>query len=259
MAMSEWLEIVHPNDRDDPSFLDLFDGTEHQGGREYRIIDGLGGVRWLRCFRRAVVNGSLVSGIVGVVVDITAEKQRETVLVEQALTDPFTGLINRRGLDRVLVTATQATMGVSLIIVDVDQFKASNDANGHVAGDAVLRRIGAAIDGVVSPLGGMVARYGGEEFVVVVPQKVGIVPGKTAENLLRAVSGMAIPHATSEWGIVTISAGYVARDAADPHIDLLAAADAALYRAKRDGRNCCRPPILQEAFSDQATAKHIAA
>lgn len=253
MSMSDWLEIVHPDDRDDPSFLDLLDGTERQWVGEFRIIDAVGDVRWLRCFRRAVAHGFRVSGIAGVVVDVTAEKQRESALLEQALTDPLTGLINRRGFDRFLTASTKATDALSLMMIDVDQFKSYNDTYGHVAGDAVLRRVSAAIDGVVSPLGGVVARFGGEEFVVIVPHLEGAEAKRVAERLLRAVSDMALPHAASERGVITVSAGYAARAAQDPPIDLVAAADAALYRAKREGRNCCRPmPISRPGENNGA-------
>lgn len=241
MSMADWLEIVHPDDRDDPSFLDLLNGTEQQWVGEYRIIDAVGDVRWLRCFRRAVAHGSLVSGIAGVVVDVTAEKLRETTLIEQALTDPLTGLVNRRGFDQVLAASARATAPLSLMMIDVDEFKSYNDTYGHVAGDAVLRRVSAAIAGVVSPLGGVVARFGGEEFVAIVPHLGGAETKRVAERLLRAVSDMALPHAASERGVITISAGYVTKAAQDPHVDLVVTADTALYRAKRDGRNCCRP------------------
>ncbi len=258
MTMSEWLEFVHPDDRDSSSFVDLLDGTERQWVAEFRIIDELGGVRWLRCFRRTVLNGTVVSGVAGVAVDITADRQRESALIEQALTDPLTGLANRRGLEQFLAATEQEGTGLCVIMIDIDQFKAYNDAYGHVAGDAILCRVGSAIDEVVSPLGGMVARYGGEEFVVVVPRSDILEAKLIAESLLRAIATMAEPHATSQHSIITISAGYVTRAGRDPRVDLLASADVALYMAKRAGRNCCRPALLEDAGEYEHPARQEA-
>ncbi|WP_237482841.1 sensor domain-containing diguanylate cyclase [Lichenibacterium dinghuense] len=245
MSMAEWLDVVHPDDRDDTCFIDLLNGRVAQRTEEFRIVDALGEVRWLRCFRRAVHNGPLVSGIAGVVIDITAEKDREDRLVEQTLTDPLTGLANRRGLEQVLSAAIADAKALTLLMIDVDQFKAYNDSYGHVAGDAVLRRVGSAIDGVMSPLGGLVARYGGEEFVAVVPGLGFTEADRVAGEVLRAVSDLRDPHAASQHGVVTISAGCVTRVAGEPGLDLLTVADAALYRAKSDGRNCFRWARLQ--------------
>lgn len=157
-----------------------------------------------------------------------------------SLIDPLTGLGNRRRLDAALVTmlATCRSAPIAGLMIDVDWFKDYNDCLGHAAGDQALRRIGAALADH-SPAGSVVVRLGGEEFAVLSPVADIAVASMLAERLRSAVWTMAIPHPRAAGSHLTVSIGVAVTLDPDPDA-LLAAADTALYAAKRDGRNCIR-------------------
>ncbi len=161
-----------------------------------------------------------------------------------ATTDALTGIANRRVFEERLASeaarAEREGRTLSLLMIDVDHFKAYNDALGHQAGDACLRRIAELAAAHAGRAGDLAARWGGEEFAVLL---VGTGAGGTlavAEKLRGAVVELAIPHPVSPVAaVVTISVG-AATVRALPGMDpgtLVAAADAALYEAKRTGRN----------------------
>lgn len=170
--------------------------------------------------------------------------QANAELSSLALKDGLTQLANRRAFDasvqRELSRARREGTTVSLLMLDVDHFKKFNDNYGHPAGDACLRDLANAISSQISRSADLPARYGGEEFVVLLPatspQGVAIV----AERIRDAVASLEIPHAYSGEGMVTISIGGATVEAgsvgASP-AGLIAAADKALYEAKRGGRN----------------------
>ena len=162
--------------------------------------------------------------------------------IEMAITDPLTGLHNRRYMESHLATlAEQASLRakpLALMLLDIDYFKSINDTYGHDAGDDVLRefamRIRKSIRGI-----DLACRYGGEEFVVVMPETDLHVAGMVAERLRRSIAGESF---TIEKGArridVTISIGISTLETKGEAIgDVLKRADQALYRAKNDGRN----------------------
>jgi diguanylate cyclase (GGDEF)-like protein len=158
-------------------------------------------------------------------------------------TDALTGLLNRRGFDEALMQAwSRARRGsglLSLLLIDIDHFKQYNDTHGHMAGDACLQRVAQAVAQAQHRPGDITARYGGEELAVILPDTDGPAGMLAAERLRRAVEALAIPHAGAR---VTVSIGVASLgrdDPATPEV-LLARADAALYAAKRDGRNRSR-------------------
>lgn len=162
---------------------------------------------------------------------------------QQALTDGLTGCFNRRSfemqLERDLHMATRMRLPLSLILLDLDNFKRVNDTYGHEAGDVALRLLA---DGLRDELRSVdtAARYGGEEFAVILPQ-AGIDGAMiVAERLRRRIELMEVPgvgHVTASLGIATFPQHASSRDT------LVLAADRALYNAKNSGRNCvCIPP-----------------
>ena len=172
------------------------------------------------------------------------ERLRDNVQlsIEMAITDALTGLHNRRYMETHLSTLIDQAAGrgkpLSVLVVDIDYFKAINDTHGHDAGDDVLRefalRLRKSIRGI-----DLACRYGGEEFVIVMPETDKAVATAVAERLRRRIA--TEPFAVGQDGNrieVTISIGIAAvsghKDAAAA---LLKRADQALYRAKRDGRN----------------------
>ncbi|MDB5094778.1 MAG: hypothetical protein JWO85_2879 [Candidatus Eremiobacteraeota bacterium] len=160
-----------------------------------------------------------------------------------ALRDGLTGVANRRAfelrLDEEWRRGARTHARLAVIILDVDHFKKYNDALGHPRGDRVLFRVAHAIAGVLRRPEDLVARYGGEEFVVVLPNCGRDDAARIADELRAAVRRLAIPHAATDSGFLTISAGVssvVPRHDASP-MALISAADRALYAAKRDGRD----------------------
>lgn len=158
-------------------------------------------------------------------------------LRHQATHDPLTGLLNRgaivEALGRELARAHREGKPVGVLLADVDRFKAINDTWGHPAGDAVLREVGRRMAASLRPYDAL-GRYGGEEFLAVLPECDAAALGRLAERLRHCV-GEAPVGLPGEFVPVTLSLGGAAgvRDADE----LLREADAALYRAKRAGRN----------------------
>jgi two-component system cell cycle response regulator len=162
--------------------------------------------------------------------------------VEMAITDPLTGLYNRRYMESHLKTlveeATQRGKALSLLITDIDYFKAVNDSHGHGAGDAVLKEFAARIRENIRGVD-LACRLGGEEFVIVMPD-TGLARAYHVAERLRA--GIARQPFTLDAMAtvldVTASVGVASLEGAgDSPEGLLSRADQALYRAKRDGRN----------------------
>jgi two-component system cell cycle response regulator len=162
--------------------------------------------------------------------------------VEFAITDALTGLNNRRYLDTHLRTLVERSRKrnrpLSVLITDIDHFKAINDANGHEGGDDVLRDFARRVRGAVRGAD-LACRYGGEEFVVVMPDTTLDVAAQVAERLRNAVE--AAPFRISATGAhvpVTTSVGIAALEHDGEDVaSLLRRADQALYQAKSNGRN----------------------
>ncbi len=171
-------------------------------------------------------------------------KRQRDLLGRLSYTDGLTGIANRRRFDAVLdqewrrAVRTQAPL--SLIFLDVDHFKRFNDGAGHVAGDECLKQIAACAAGALLRPADLVARYGGEEFAAVLPVTESDGAREVAGRMQRALAAQAIPHPDPVAGpIVTVSIGIAtaAPSPAGTPESLVQAADAALYRAKQQGRN----------------------
>lgn len=170
------------------------------------------------------------------------KRQRDALSVLSA-TDPLTAVANRRRLDEFLELEwrrlSRSRRPVSVVMVDVDHFKAFNDAVGHVAGDECLRRVAATIQEAVRRPGDLVARYGGEEFACVLSETDAAGAERVAARISQDILALAIPHPSAvPASVVTVSAGVASAlpPAGGPEA-LVAAADRALYAAKAAGRN----------------------
>jgi len=186
---------------------------------------------------------TLGSGLRGVVMQVRA-MERQDQLDVLARVDALTGVANRRQFDQVLQSewsrARRSGQGMALLMVDIDHFKEFNDRFGHPLGDACLRAVASALSGCATRGSDVVARYGGEEFAVVVSGTTRDGALALAETMRLAVERLRLATTEPVGSVgVTISIGvaHVALIAsADPNA-LLAATDAALYEAKRAGRN----------------------
>ncbi len=172
------------------------------------------------------------------------ELQRDLEAVRtESLTDPLTTLANRKSFDlqlgRVMAEAKQKKEPLSLLMTDVDNFKTFNDKYGHLTGDQVLRLVAISVKQNVKA-GDIAARYGGEEFMVALPSTPLQHAITIADQIRNAVMTKELMKRSSgeRLGRVTISIGVAVLRPNDTPQSLLERADACLYAAKRNGRNC---------------------
>ena len=186
-------------------------------------------------------NGRL-KAVVETLRDMTDEKLARLALEKLATRDGLTGLANRRCFDDTLAAewqrAQRQCQPISLLMVDVDNFKAYNDANGHLGGDECLKRIATAVASEMRA-NDLVARYGGEEFAVILPNQSLKGAAIVAERIRSRVELLRLPNGLAPLRQVTVSIGAATAIAGPDNSasELVAIADAALYRAKHLGRN----------------------
>lgn len=159
----------------------------------------------------------------------------------QSIREPLTGLFNRRYLEesatRELARCARRQLPLSLLMLDIDHFKAFNDVHGHAGGDALLAQFGKLL-AEHSRGEDIACRYGGEEFTLILPEAAPEAALQRAGQIRAAVEAMRVQHMGRELPQVTVSIGVAAFPAdGDSPQALLHAADEALYRAKRAGRN----------------------
>ncbi len=213
---------------------------------------------WRRRSRIAIVMIVLFGGAYVVVSWLFAFALRDKVLAESellrlAVTDPLTGLANRRALDRRLAEEWQRAVrngeALAVLFVDIDHFKKFNDAYGHAAGDEVLAVVSERIVSGTRRALDLVARYGGEEFAVVLPGTTDEGALKVAEKIRRRVEAANLTHRGTTFGRVTISVGCASCYPPDggSTAKLLGTADEQLYAAKAAGRNQVRSQQISGA------------
>lgn len=172
--------------------------------------------------------------------EVEQRRRLSDELFRIATTDQLTGAVSRRHLFELgnyeLARAKRSGAAVTALLIDLDHFKRVNDAHGHLVGDEVLKRF-AEICRTVTRTTDIFARYGGEEFVVLLPDTNAQLAGEIAARLLDALAGARIEFGSAQLRI-TASIGLAALQPEDAELEhLLLRADAALYEAKRAGRN----------------------
>jgi diguanylate cyclase (GGDEF)-like protein/PAS domain S-box-containing protein len=212
---------------------------------EHRVAINTGEERWFETHSRSVQDDTgIVEGVVSVTRDVSARKATEERLSHAALTDPLTQLPNRRAfqieLDAMMEQAKGGALPCCLAVIDFDHFKQVNDEFGHVAGDWVLREF-ARVALILVRDGDVVARIGGEEFAILLRAATLDQAFEVCERLRAAIANLTIEHEGHAIH-VTISGG-IAAVHGDDGGNLLGAADAALYEAKRGGRNRLSPTV----------------
>jgi diguanylate cyclase (GGDEF)-like protein len=172
-------------------------------------------------------------------------KRKTDLLDRMALLDGLTEIPNRRNFDvtleKEISRAARSKSFLSLILMDIDFFKKYNDHYGHVAGDSCLRQVAKAVEGVKKRGSDFAARYGGEEFAMILPGSDMEGAMQLAEDVRCAVAALNIQHMTSdvvEYVSLSLGVATTLPDQKISPVDLLNAADKALYQAKADGRNC---------------------
>jgi diguanylate cyclase len=180
----------------------------------------------------------------------TSRKEIETLQAElgrvrhEALLDPLTRVLNRKGFDQTLQAIVDAGANSNdthcLVMLDIDHFKKVNDTHGHVMGDRVIQALGEVLRASVADKKGYsVARYGGEEFAVLLPDTPIQIAETVAENIRQQVKALKIRNRRTQEVVltVTVSAGVAKLAQGDEPTTLIARADAALYQSKQNGRD----------------------
>jgi len=175
--------------------------------------------------------------------------EQEKALLDMTLTDPLTGIRNRRAFESKILEEISAARrhqwGLTVMLIDVDFFKAYNDHYGHSEGDVCLRLVANQLNDLASRSTDFCARYGGEEFIFILPNTSTNGAQKKAEEFRLAIQNLNIPHAKSTiHASVTVSIGvatfpFVSSSTWQKQI-IIEQADKALYLAKAQGRNCCQ-------------------
>ena len=223
-------------------------GVQNEAGYRARALRSDGGYLWVEARARLLPDDHQVGAarVVISVRNIAASKALEDELEnarwrlqELASTDALTGLANRRRLDETIAAEFRRHQRdgkpLGLLMLDVDHFKALNDAYGHHVGDLVLRRLASILSDSAQRAGDLAARLGGEEFVVILPGVALEQATAIAENLRRSVETSMFDARLAS--AVTVSIGVAANIGCATAQEVLNRADAALYEAKRTGRN----------------------
>lgn len=234
------LVLVHPGDREMVSqIVNASLVSNEPFALEARVLLPKGAVRVLFVRGEIEVRGGRTVGVHGTHQDITDRKLLEAQLQHQADHDPLTGLYNRRRfsieLERVLRYASRYSRCGAVLMLDVDNFKLVNDAQGHSVGDATLSKIGTTI-GAAARETDVVARIGGDEFVIVLPEADESQALEVAEKVRRAVAGIGTIMESH------LSVGVALFDGVGECVpdDVMVAADISLYEAKAGGRDQIR-------------------
>ncbi|MEN9629421.1 MAG: hypothetical protein RJA10_2648 [Pseudomonadota bacterium] len=246
-----WDALVHPDDfeRREASWQALVDGSAATFEAEFRMRHHDGHWVWLLARGRAISRDAQgrATKVVGTRIDITRRKLAEQQLEVLAFTDGLTGVLNRRRfLDLAVVEVARARrhrQPVALLMIDLDHFKSVNDTHGHAGGDTVLQ---AFVRTALTQMRGsdLLGRMGGEEFAALLPQTDHEGAVALARRIVAQVQLNPVPLAAAVVAY-TVSIGVAATRAdaiKDVSIEtLMQDADAALYRAKREGRNRVLP------------------
>jgi diguanylate cyclase (GGDEF)-like protein len=210
-------------------------------------IKEYGGNQWFMTYETRMSTGHLVASWMDVTELVQKGRMLEdsnTRLMQESHLDPLTGLANRRHFDEAIFAecqrASRAKEHLSLLLVDIDHFKLFNDHYGHLSGDECLRRVTGVLHRCVRRAGEVVAHYGGEEFVILLPASDLNQACNAAQQCLDKIRSEGIGHLASPTAQhVTLSIGVASTrdDEAMLPLDILNAADAAMYRAKNAGRS----------------------
>jgi diguanylate cyclase (GGDEF)-like protein/PAS domain S-box-containing protein len=244
-AINEWLDRIHPEDREDAvgALRDHLAMRSSHYESEHRLRQRDGSWLWVRVRGQAVwdVVGR-PTRMAGSMTDISRSKAAEERLVFEATHDVLTGLYNRRHVMALLSSEVHAARRygypVSVCLCDLDRFKHINDSYGHPVGDEVLASFGKLLKDELRAED-LAGRYGGDEFIMVFPHVAARDAGNAVERIRRLFREVHLSspggeqvQTTATFGITNLTDEYNQAE------DLVAAADVALYEAKEEGRDC---------------------
>src|SRR5690606_9591944 len=252
VTVEDWASRIHEEDRERVVQFCVSqsqNGIDHEA--DYRALKADGGYIWMRDVVHVIRKDGEVEALVGFMFDIDERKKTEQALQEArreleelSFKDGLTGVANRRMLDTVLSreweSARRDHTPISLLLLDIDYFKAFNDHYGHLAGDDCLRRVAQILTRAGRRPRDLAARFGGEEFVLVLPDTDAAAAEHVARRVQTLLAAENIPHtASSLTDVVTASIGVatITPVALGDSDQLIASADRLLYRAKAEGRN----------------------
>ncbi len=227
-----------------------------RGRQDGPLLQRTGEDSWINTYETVTPAGYIVTARADV--SDLMRKERELasaneLLAELSATDGLTGIANRRRFDEALaqewLRATRAGTSLSLLLIDIDHFKAYNDHYGHLAGDECLRCVAQILSDCLRRAGELVARYGGEEFALLLPGTELDDALALAQRCCERLREAAIDHdrsATERYLTLSIGAATISPLPSQRPELLITAADGALYRAKHAGRNRCEsaPAVL---------------
>jgi diguanylate cyclase (GGDEF)-like protein/PAS domain S-box-containing protein len=220
-------------------------GQSYEG--EWRLLDAQGAIFWARIRARPVVSGDADAGAIWSLYNIDEQISSRQLLERAALHDGLTGCLNRVGLAVRLAEAffdPTPALTASVILLDLDHFKAVNDLGGHAAGDAMLQAVAKILTAQVRA-NDPVARLGGDEFAVLLPNCAGAQALIVAEKIRQGIDALELEWEGRQFR-VGCSLGVAERDSTHATVEQwLAAADAACYEAKGCGRNAVRGALTR--------------
>lgn len=199
---------------------------------------------WCETNTQAVVDDrGIVLGVVSAIRDVSARKATELRLMEEATTDPLTGLLNRRAflaeLEQRMQQVSRAEGSCAFLLLDLDHFKSVNDRHGHPMGDTALKLVSETAKRSLRA-DDHIGRLGGEEFGIILWNESTETAYTIADRLRAAIGRVPLPLASGHNLHVTCSAGLTIIQPGMNLQEIMASADAALYLAKESGRNCLR-------------------
>lgn len=239
-----WLAMVHPDDREriEARMRPVLAAELDRFESEYRVRHRVGHWVWVSDRARVCSRDQALGSIelAGTHIEVTRRHEAELKLAHLADHDELTGLLNRRGLwqavERIRSQASRSNTSYCLAILDLDHFKLVNDAYGHAAGDEVLRGVASRLRNGLRQAD-WIGRWGGEEMVALLPNTTVAQAVQSIERMRETVAADPIVTDSGEI-LITLSAGLAcSRTGSDDPDEMLARADAALYRAKYAGRN----------------------
>ena len=245
-----FIELIHPDDRDLllQRFVELSDGVEKP--LSYRFKDKAGNFRWVRSNTKPRIENGIFVGASGTLIDITKQKEVEALLMESekkyrelSIIDDLTQLYNSRHfyfqLKIELDRSNRYELPLTLLMLDLDNFKAFNDAYGHVKGDQVLMRIGQVLKRCLRETD-FAYRYGGEEFTILLPMTTSADGAVTAERIRTEFKKEAFSPAPGQDVHVTVSIGIAQYKQQEEMKAFVHRVDQLMYQAKKNGKDRAR-------------------